>query len=165
MMLDEFFDYKNKLMEIFCTNENIVKLVTDSSAASVPAYDLRYTQYYPYEFVPETVHDGLTFICFDVDITKVYNKTFYRPTIYIWIFTHKSKLRLPEGGARLDKLAAEINEELNGSRFFGLGTLELQMVERFVPVLDYQGRVLVYEAKDVNRYAPSKQPVPSNRKN
>lgn len=164
MMLDEFFDYKNRLMEMLCNNADVVHLVTDNSTADVPNYDLPYTQIFPYEFIPETVGEGQTFICFDVDITKVYNKTFYQPIIYIWVFTHKSKFRLPDGGVRLDQLAAVINEALNGSRFFGLGTLELHSVERFVPILDYNGRVLTFQTKDYNRLSPSNKQVPSNRK-
>ena len=165
MMLDEFFDYKNKLMELLCKNEDVVRLVTDSSEAPVPNYDLPYTQIFPYEFIPETVGEGQTFICFDVDITKVYNKTYYMPVLYIWVFTHKSKFRLPDGGVRLDQLASVINEELNGNRLFGLGTLELKSVERFTPILDYNGRVLTFAAKDYNRLYSQAQNVPSNRKN
>lgn len=139
------------------------RLVTDSEKAPVPNYDLAYQQIYPYEFVPETVDDGKTFICFDVDIAEVEDKTFYLPVVYVWIFTHKSKMRLTEGGVRTDQLAVEINKELNGSRYFGLGELDLYSVGRFSPITDYQGRVLTYSAKDFNRVSPSKRP-PANRK-
>lgn len=47
MLLDEFFDYKNKLMETLCKNEAVVRLVTDSESAAVPNYDLSYKQIYP----------------------------------------------------------------------------------------------------------------------
>ena len=30
MLLDEFFDYKNELMKTLCSNERVVRLVTDS---------------------------------------------------------------------------------------------------------------------------------------
>lgn len=163
MLLDEFFDYKNKLMEILCSNKEIVKLVTDSESAPVPNFSLAYSQIFPYEFVPETVDDGRTFICFDVDIAEVAEKPFYLPAVYVWVFTHKSKLRLSQGGVRIDQLAVEINKELNGSRLFGLGELDLKSVGRFVPINDYQGRVLTYSAVDFNRVAPSKRP-PANRK-
>ena len=163
MLLDEFFDYKNELMKTLCSNERVVRLVTDSKEAPVPNYDLRYTQIFPFEFVPETVEEGQTFICFDVDIAEVQDKTFYTPALYIWVFTHKSKRRLEEGGVRTDQLAVEIDKELNGSRYFGLGTLELASVGRFAPITDYQGRVLTYSARDFNRAGISKKP-PANRK-
>ena len=163
MYLDEFFDYKNKLMKTLCNNKEIVRLVTDNSSAVVPNKDLPYTQIFPFEFIPETIDDGMTFICFDVDIAEVIDKTYYVPVVYVWVFTHKSKLHLKEGGVRTDKLAVEINKELSGSRYFGLGELDLSQVGRFSPITDYQGRVLTYYAKDFNRLSPSKKP-PSRRK-
>ncbi len=163
MLLNEFFDYKNKLMETLCKNENIVRLVTDSESAPVPNYSLAYTQLFPFEYIPETVDDGRIFICFDVDIAQVYDKTYYEPVLYLWVFAHKSKMRLSQGGIRTDQLAVEINKELNGNRYFGLGELDLYSVGRFSPISDYQGRVMTYAAKDFNRLGISKKP-PANRK-
>ena len=164
MQLQEFFDYKNVFMRELCTNDTIVHLVTDKEDSAVPNHTLAYTQIYPFEYVPETVDNGQTFICFDVDMQIQYNpnKTFYHPILYVWVFTHKSKLRLPEGGIRTDAIASEIDKMLNGSRIYGLGELNLRGVERFAPIVDYQGRVLTYTAKDFNRNG-SKVP-PSNRK-
>ena len=160
MQLEEFFNYKNELMKTLCCNESIVRLVTDSSSAPVPNYDIGYKQIFPFEFVPDTVDDAKTYICFDVDVTQVLDKTFYIPALYIWVFTHKSKLRLPDGrGVRLDMLAAEIDKELNGSSNFGLGYLDLQSVSRFSPIVDYLGRVLTYRAIDFNRPTKYKHPV------
>lgn len=163
MNLEEFFDYKNRFMKDLCSNKDIVTLITDDEDSSVPNRTLSYTQVFPYEFIPETVDNGQTFICFDVDIANVLNKTFYIPVLYVWVFTHKSKMRLSSGSIRVDTLSSKINELLNGSRFYGLGELELRQVGRFSPITDYQGRVLTYYAKDFNRSA-SKQ-APSNRKN
>lgn len=163
MQLEELYDYKNEVMRCLCSNPNIVQLLTDSESAPVPNYDLIYSNIFPYEFIPETVNSAQTFICFDVDIVSVPNKTFYYPALYVWVFTHKSKLRLPQGGLRLDQLAVEINKEFNGSRRMGLGEMNLQSVGRFVPILDYQGRVLSFLTKDTNRPRPSQEP-PINRK-
>lgn len=150
-------------MKDLCCNKNIVALITDDEESDVPNHTLPYSQIYPYEFIPETVDSGQTFICFDVDIAEVVNKTFYVPVLYIWAFTHKSKMRLPNGGVRIDQLSAEIDKVLNGSRLYGLGELNLRSVGRFSPILDYQGRVLTYYAKDFNR-SSSKYP-PSSRRN
>lgn len=163
MELNELFDYKNRFMKDLCCNESVVKLITDKEDSKVPNHTLAYSQIFPFEFVPETVDNGQTFVCFDVDIVDVQNKTFYTPVLYVWVFTHKSKLHLPEGGVRTDALAVEINRFLNGSRFYGLGELELKSVTRFSPINDYQGRALAYVARDFNRSIS--QPVPSNRKN
>lgn len=166
MLLDEFFDYKNKLMEDLLTTESIVNLLGDDASIENAA-SLAYTQVFPYEYVPETVEEGKTYICFDVDITAAsgdFDELFYNPEIYIWVFSHKSRLRLPEGGVRTDKICAEICKKINGSLFYGLGKLKLYSVKRFAPMTDYQGKRMAYTARDFKMvYNPNKV-IPSNRK-
>lgn len=163
MQLREFFDYKNQLMEDLLTTPSIVELITEGRKDIEP-HTLAYTQVFPYEYVPETIEHGQTYICFDVDVQRSMNKTFLTPTIYIWIFTHKSKLRLPEGGVRIDKLASEIAEKINGSRQYGLGELDFMSSRRFAPITDYQGKVLTFQATEINRTTPTGKYVPANRK-
>lgn len=163
MNLEETFSYKNKLMEHICTNKNIVRLITKNEEAYIPNHNLAYTQVFPCEWVPDTLSDSNTYICFDVDITSVPSKTYYLPVMYIWVFTHKSNLRAPKefgGGITTDRVVAEIDRMLNGNRFYGLGDLKLSGLKRFTPITGYHGRVLIYSAKDFNRpsgriYAPS----------
>lgn len=161
--LDEFFDYKNQLMEDLLTDESIVTLINEDVSLS-KAPSLRYTQVFPYEYVPETVEVGKTFICFDVDIQKPLGKTYLLPTIYVWVFTHKSKLRLPEGGVRTDKLCSKIAGVMNGSRNYGLGELDLNSVKRFAPMTDFQGKFMTFYAKDFNRPFNPHKHTPANRK-
>ena len=168
MQLEEFFDYKNQLMHDLLTNEEIVRLLADDCKPVNDVQDLVYKQVFPYEYIPETIEHGQTFICCDVDIQKSVNKTFLIPVLYIWVFSHKSKLRLPKetgGGIRTDKLCSVIAKAVNGSRYYGLGELDLYAVKRFAPITDYQGKVLTFQAKDFNRTLPTGKPVPSNRKN
>lgn len=113
--------------------------------------------------IPETVSEATTFICFDVDILSAPSKTFYMPVLYIWVFTHKSNLRLPKGGLLLDQLSIEISKMLNGNRFYGLGHLRLNSAQRFEPTTDYLGRALVFAASDFNRMTAGGK-TPSNRK-
>lgn len=164
MQLQEFFDYKNQLMGDLLTNEAIVKLLDDNIALE-DAGSLAYENVFPCEYVPETVQEGKTYICFDVDIQKSVNKTFLLPTLYVWVFAHRSRLRLPNGGGvRTDKLCSEICKAINGSLQYGLGELDLYSVKRFAPMTDYQGKVLTFYAKDFNRqFNPGKE-VPTNRK-
>lgn len=162
--LDEFFDYKNQLMGDMLTNAEIVRLLDDDCVTPADAEGLIYKQVFPYEYVPDVVEHGQTFICCEVDIKEVVNKTFLVPTLYIWVFTHKSLLRLPEGGVRTDRLSSEITNVINGSRYYGLGELNLYSAKRFSPITNYQGRVLTFYAKDFNRSSPTGKPVPANRK-
>ena len=90
MQLEEFFDYKNQLMNDLLTNEEIVRLLADDCKPVNDVQDLVYKQVFPYEYIPETIEHGQTFICCDVDIQKSVNKTFLIPVLYIWVFSHKS---------------------------------------------------------------------------
>lgn len=163
MQLQEFFDYKNQLMEDLLTNEDIVRLIDDTVALQ-NADSLAYNQVFPCEYVPDTVQEGKTYICFDVDVQRAADKTFLSPTLFVWVFTHRSKLRLPEGGVRTDKLCSEICKAINGSRKYGLGELNLYSVKRFAPMTDFQGKVLTFYAKDFNRVYDGKKYTPENRK-
>lgn len=163
MHLEEFYDYKNKLMGDLLTNPEIVRLIDDDIKIE-HAPSLMYSRVFPYEYVPETVENGYTFVCADVDIQSSPNKTYLFPVLYIWIFTHKSKLRLPEGGVRTDKLCSEVCKAINGSLKYGLGELHLYSAKRFAPMTDFQGKVLTFHTKDFNRqYNPTKD-IPVNRK-
>lgn len=164
MQLNDFFDYKNKLMEDLITNKSIVSLIKDGTDVENAA-SLIYTQVFPYEYVPETVQTGGTYICFDVDIQNVSNKTFLTPVLYVWVFAHRSNLRLPEGGVRTDKLCSEICEAINGSRYYGLGELSLYSVKRFAPMTDYQGKLMTFYTKEFNRQFNGAKSTPTNRKN
>lgn len=162
--LDELFDYKNQLMDDMLTNEQIIRLLSDDGKTLASPETLMYSQVFPYEYVPDVVEHGQTFICCEVDIKDVVNKTFLVPVLYIWVFTHKSKVRLPGGGVRTDKLSSEITKIINGSRMYGLGELNLQSAKRFSPIGGYQGRILTFYTKDFNRLSPSDKKVPANRK-
>ena len=164
--LEEFFDYKNRLMLDLLTNPEIVRLLDDNYSITPPvkAQDLVYKQVFPYEYVPDTVEHGQTFICCEADIRRINEKSFMDIELYVWVFTHESKLRLPDrSGIRTDKLSSEISKVLNGSRFYGLGTLNLYAAKRFSPIQQYQGRTLLFVGRDWNHITPN-MPIPSNRK-
>lgn len=164
MQLAEFFDYKNQLMEDLLTTPSIVRLI-DENVSMEDAYSLAYKNVFPYEYIPETVEHGETYICFEVDVSKVANKTYYMPLLYIWIFTHKSLMRLPNGeGVRTDRLCEEICKKINGSREYGLGELDFTSAKRFSPMTDYNGKLMTFTATDFNRQYDGKKHTPTNRK-
>ena len=163
--LDELFDYKNQLMDDLLTDPEITRLLSDDCKEVDDPGSFMYTQVFPYEYVPDVVEHGQTFICSEVDIKEIIDKTYLTPYIYIWVFTHKSKVRLPEGGVRTDKLSSEIVKKISGSRMYGLGELELYSAKRFAPISHYQGRVLTFVARDFNRLHRQGKQAPANRKN
>ena len=162
MNLEELYDYKSRLMMDICSNEEVVKLLTNNPDAIVPNTQLPYTQVFPFERVPTETDDAKTFICFDVDVISVENRTYYIPIIYLWIFTHESMMRT-DNGIRIDRISSALDKHLNGNRFYTLGELELDTVTRFVPTKTYLGRVVTYVGKEFNRPSGSKA-TPNNRR-
>lgn len=165
MYLDELFAYKNQLMKDLLTNPKIVSLINDKIDFE-NADQLAYTQVFPYEYIPDTAQEGMTYVCFDVDVTKADNKSFLEPVIYVWVFSHRHALRLPEGGVRPDQICTEICKALNGSRMYGLGQLNFYSLRRFSPMTDYLGKAMTFYATEVNRQwqYDSAKPIPSNRR-
>ncbi len=164
MQLEDFYDYKNQFMGDILTNEAIVRLIDDNISVE-DAASLIYSQVFPYEYIDETVQEGKTFVCVDVDVQKSQSSTYLFPIMYVWVFTHKSLLRLPNGGGvRTDRLVSEIAKAINGSRQYGLGELDLYAVKRYAPMTDFQGKVMTFYAKEFNRQYNKDKYTPSNRK-
>lgn len=162
--LDELFSYKNQFIDDIMKNRKIIRLLSDDAETLRNPEELIYTQVFPYEFVPFTVEHGQTFICCEVDVRRVSNKTFLSPEMFVWVFTHDSLLRLPKGGLRIDSICSEIVRVVNGSRMYGLGQVNLYAAKRFSPIAHYQGRMLTFDTVDFNRIYNPKQVIPANRK-
>lgn len=165
MQLQDIYDYKNQLIKDLLTHESIVKLINDDVTVEDAYERLMYKQVFPYEYIPDTAQYGFTYVCSEVDITRVYNKTYLAPVLYIWVLSHRSRLRLPEGGIRSDKLCSEICKVINGSRYYGLGQLILYSSKRFTPMTDYNGKLLTFQMREFNFVHDGKQSIPENRKN
>ena len=168
MQLQDVWDYKNQLMEDLLMHKEIVNLINEDMTleqARDSETGLAYTQIFPYEYVPKTIQDGHTYVCFDVDVTSVTNKTYLVPVLYFWVFTHISRLRLPNGrGVRPDALCSEICKAINGSMYYGLGALDLYSVKRFSPMSEYNGKLMTFYMTEFNRPYDGRKPIPANRK-
>lgn len=167
MQLEELYDYKNRFAEDVLTSETMVRLITDDDNYDMSrAGELMYTHVFPFEYMPDTVERAGTYIFIEVEAQRVTDDTFLNPVIYVWVISHKSKLRMPEGCVRTDKIVIELTKLLNGSRMYGLGGLDLYSVRRFSPIADYNGKLITFHAREFNKpyAARSSFTVPSNRK-
>lgn len=161
--LDELYDYKNQCMNDVLKSKEILSLL-DASETGLTAKQAMYNMVFPYEYIPETTETAKTFICCEVDIQEVYNKTYLNARMDIFVFTHNSNLRVPSGGLRVDRVVSEIVKILNGSREYGLGQLKLFKVSTFSPIESYQGKHIVFNATDFNLLSPTGKEIPENRK-
>lgn len=158
-----FFDYKSQFVKDVVQSEKLVKLI-NPNVPFEDAKSLIYTQIFPHEYLPETAETSLTYVCCEVDVLNSEVKTFLHPVLYVWVFTHASNLRLPEGGVRTDAICSEICSRINGSRYYGLGELRLYAVKRFAPLTDLNGKVMIFHAEDFNTQTNPSRPTPRNRR-
>ena len=149
MYLDELSKYKIEIMKRLCLSKEIQSLILFSESEN-QGKEMMYKNIFPYAFIPDTVTDASTFICFDLEIQRVQNRTFKDINMLFWIFTHQSLMRT-ENGIRTDIISNEVDKILNGNKNFGLGTSELKKVLRINPAKDYHGRSLIYKTVDFNR--------------
>ena len=149
MYLEELSKYKIEIMKRLCLSKEIQSLILFSESEN-QGKEMMYKNIFPYAFIPDTVTDASTFICFDLEIQRVQNRTFKDINMLFWIFTHQSLMRT-DNGIRTDIIANEVDKILNGNKNFGLGTSELKKVLRINPAKDYHGRTLIYKTVDFNR--------------
>ena len=124
MMLDEFYDYKNQLIGDLLTNENIVRLLADDCKPVNDTRDLIYTQVFPFEYVPETIEHGMTFICCDVDIQKSVNKTFLPSSISGCFLTRVSlDFRMEKAACGQIGYVLKLHRRLTGADTMALANL------------------------------------------
>lgn len=164
MQLKDFFDYKNQLMRDLLTDPEMVDLIEPGTTVE-NAKKLAYTQVYPFEFVPETIQSGKTYVLFDCDLQASPGSLVAYPILYVWTLAHESMLRLPDGkGVRTDAICNRLCELIDGSLYYGLGKMELYSVRRFAPVTGYNGKQVTFHLKEFKRVYDGKKRVPANRK-
>ena len=150
--LDELYAYKNTLMELLCGDPAIVKLVMDSDETECPNREMPYSRIFPYNHIPEITKEAMVYVCYDIEIRRVPNKTI----LYPWAFCHASLMRLAGGGGvRPDKLVCEIHHVLSGSPCLGAGPLELAGLSSVSPIDYHWGKLLHYTTVDFNRPSAS----------
>ena len=171
MNLEELRSYKNQFFGDILTDEKIVHLI-DPDMPLQNADKLMYDNVYPSLYVPDTVEQAKTFVCCDVDfqvanVRQIGDKQlYYCPIMYVWIFTHKSLMKIPDGGFRVDELAIGITDKIAGSKFYTMGALTLYSAKRFAPMVDFVGKVLAFNGRDWNEPSAENpnRPIPSNRR-
>ena len=95
MYLDELSKYKSKVMQRLCENPKIQFLILSRESLN-PKKELMYKHIFPYAFVPDTVTNTSTFVCFDMEVKRVENRSFKDLSIMFWIFSYQSILRTNE---------------------------------------------------------------------
>ena len=155
--LEEFTSYKQTLMESICMSKEITDLLRlESDPPDIVGRDMRFNRIFPYNYVPLTIEQAKTFVCFTVVAPQVKNNVITQMRLIVWVFTHQNLMRT-SNGMRTDLLVSEIDKLLNGSTKYGFGKVERKSCDLMnVPCEGYTGLVSVYSVDDFNRSCVSR---------
>lgn len=150
MYLEQLPDYRTNIMSGICRSSEIIDLLRPSDNPDMPVIEMQYKYIFPYDHIVDTTTEAGAYLCFDIDVPRVIDRTFVDLSIYIWIIVHERYMCVPNG-LRLDRLGIAVEKLMNGSRDFGLGTVELKSFTRLNPAEQFHGRAMVYRTVDFNR--------------
>ena len=150
MYLEEIPKYRDTIVEQFIKSEKIVSLLGSDDDGNEEPSGLVYKYIFPFDHIVDKTTTAGNYICFDIVAPRVVSRAFVDFRIYIWIISHDRWMQTPQG-LSTDLLSIEIERIMNGSKNFGLGTVELTNWDRFVPADGFHGRMLVYRTVDFNR--------------
>ena len=124
-LLQELTDYRKKIMQMICSDQEIVDLILDKENSTVPDRSLMYSRVFPYAYTPDATKETNTYVCFRIYVPEVMNKTFKRMNICFYVFSHQDYIRTSDG-LRPDLIAGRIEALLNGSMDLGVGRVSLE---------------------------------------
>ena len=116
--LKEIPKYKNTILSLIISNENIVELLNGNIEQSE---NLIGVNLFDYPKIP-LAEEELAYITVEIDIPTMFNiknKIFRKPQIVLDIIVHDKLMKTNTIGNRLDLLCSEIDKVFNG--FNGLG--------------------------------------------
>ena len=151
-ILKDIGSYKNKLLSVFTTSNDICELLFNKKPyTGEDADNLLYSQVFPYLYVDETQTDVKAYICCEVDVPRVPTGTIKDMKLIIWAYCHKEGMKYSKKGyvgTKVDILADMIERQLRDSDEFGIGKLQLKSAPYFFPSSKYYGRQLIYTIPD-----------------
>lgn len=149
----EVTNFRSKIMEILCSDEEIVNLIKDETLSRVPDRSLIYKNIFPFAYNPDTVKDTDTFICFRVYIpeSREFSKTVRDLKIVFYVFSNQNKIRTSQGGLRPDLIIERIDSLFNGKLNIGIGRIEFVSMDDINPSPNFHGAAVEYHVHDFNR--------------
>lgn len=153
-VLNDIGEYKDTLLDILLSNDDICETLLGKDFTSDNRSDLIYTQVFPYLYVDETQTEVLSYICVEVDIPRVPTGTMKDMKLIVWAYSHKDCMRYSYdgySGTRADILSDMIDRQVSNPetcRTYGIGKPTLSSVTYFFPQSKYYGRQMIYTIPD-----------------
>lgn len=153
-VLNDIGIYKDTLLEMLLSNNDICETLLGKGYSNDDKLDLIYTQVYPYLYVDETQTEVLSYICVEVDIPRVPTGTMKDMKLIVWAYSHKECMKYSYDGyrgTRSDILSDMIDRQISDSvtcHAYGIGKPTLTSVTYFFPQNKYYGRQMIYTIPD-----------------
>lgn len=156
--LDELVEYKNQIVNLIENSQDIMSLLVgiqnvDMNSDKVySAYD---NQIFDYSFIMDTQLSENTFLLIEVETKGRPTGTCKNMEVFVQIICHKDNMKLTgfKGvkGNRRDNLARQIAKLLEGSKFFGIGRLQLSDCYAVNVPSPYSSTMIVFRTPDFVR--------------
>lgn len=155
---------KQTVLRAVLSNEEIVRILRNRFDVTVPDMSLRYTQVFPWMYVPETVEETKSYIGMRIRAKTPVNAAAKIFELTIYVMCHKEHMRMnrevceilgldtKDSGSRVDVLADKIDLLLNGAEDMGFSKLELVDSDEFKPAEKFHGRYITYRVTGWNRW-------------
>ena len=148
----EVIEYRKKIMDKLCRDKEVLKLL-GASDMEHPEDVLPYSQFYPHEYIPETITETERFICFDISATNdPKNNTLKDLMIYFFISCHQDVVPYFENGRSFlwyDKVVCALEEIFTDQQgIFGVGKIEFLSNKPYYPQQKFKGRQLQFHVFD-----------------
>lgn len=162
--LNVISDMKQTVLRAILSDADIVKIIRNRGDVAVPDMGLRYTQVFPWAYVPDAIEETKTYIGFEVAVTNIQNCAAKEYSLRVYVMAHKTMMRMnsdvctalglntKDCGTRIDVLADKIDWLLNGSEDMGFTRMELESSGTFSPAEEFIGRSLIYRVVGWNRW-------------
>lgn len=144
-------EWKNTIITKLQSNDLILDAL---GTTELEREDLVGKRIFPYLYIPSTQTEVTSYINVEISITSTSRNTIYSyPQIVIMIISHQDHMSLNMAGisgSRNDYLSELIDEMLNGSNEYGIGTIVLKSNIAGSLNDTYRYRQLTFVGTDIN---------------
>lgn len=149
--LSEIRDNRLLLLQYFLSDQELVDLLTSENEYTAPAFELKFTQIFPYPWTGGTTTEKKAFLCFKLSSRSMSKQT-KKTAIRIYVFMHESLMVMPNC-LRQDAILARIERLLNGNEDMGITDVEFVGFDQLDGLpKEYYGVWVEYNVNNINRW-------------
>lgn len=151
--MDEISKHKTTIIKKLLADDELVKAVfhntSDFLEKQTPDVgQLIYRNIFPYRYVPTITEEARTYVTMSITYRKS-GSYFKVGNITLFVFTDQNLMQTDYGVLRVDYIISRIDTIMNKSNSFGIGKLELDMVDELLVEGKMPGMIIRYKTVDI----------------